>query len=1059
VIRMSIRRPVAVAMAYGAVALLGAFAWRNIPVELLPDTQLPQLTVTARWPGASPETTEAFLTAPLEATIQQVKGVEKVTSDSGEQNGVGTTSISVEFNRGTDMDFARMELVEQISTLQEQQLPKGVTPVQVAQYVPQEFQKQNVPFLSYTFTGPYTLEALRKHLDDVVAPALEQVNGVAIVNVYGGRRRLLDVELDENKIAALGLDAAMVAARIRNLDLVKEAGVVRQGGNQRTITIVNRPGSAADIRNAIVTTAGPTPVRVADVATVHDTYEEPSSYYRIDGRPAVTFRVEKSLGANTVRVADAVKVRMAQLERMKPYGTRYILEQDESKQIRQQLSDLRTRALFSALVIFIVLLGFLRSLRSSALVFATIGFSVLIALNLIFLGGLSLNILTLMGLAMGFGLIVDNSIVVLENVYRRWQRGEAPVPAAEGGTREVVLPILASTATTLIVFVPFVYLQGDLRVFYVPLAIVVGLTLMASLFVAFTFIPSVAARLLSLGKGPGHRVTPGEPAARERRPPLYARFYSEVVSFTVRWPWVAIMVTVLALGYSYHLFDKYVTTWAVWGGGSTGDTYIMVNITLPRGSNLERTDQLVGFFEDKLSHMSEVKQYTANVTPTYAMMRITFPDSLENTQVPVAIKDQMYAYSLSFTGAEVRVYGYGPSFYGGGYSAPNYAITVLGYNYLKVQDIAEDIGRRLSRLARVEDVDTNSRTNWYNRDRASEFVVHIDRDRLARYSLTVEQLVRELSAAVGGRSATGVASRLKIGGQDVDYDVKLAGHRGMDVLALRETLIAVPGGRHIRLGDVVGIEPREILAQIHRENQQYERTVSYEFRGPRKLGDIIHKAVIANTQVPPGYTVKGGNTYYWINPEQRGEIVMVMIVSLLLIYMVTAALFESLLQPLCVILTVPMALIGVYLIFFFTGAAFTREAYVGVIMMFGIVVNNAILLVDHVNGVRARNPGMPLPDAIVKGTVERVRPILMTTATTVAGLLPLVMFGKGAGSNIWDALAYVLIGGLLSSTLFVLTITPAVYGVLERWKLQAKGIEVSMAVETPAPAASPASGD
>ncbi|HKJ93131.1 MAG TPA: efflux RND transporter permease subunit, partial [Longimicrobiales bacterium] len=539
---MSIRRPVAVAMAYGAVALLGAFAWRHIPLELLPDTRLPRLTVTATWPGASPETTEAFLTAPLEAAIQQVKGVEKITSDSGEQNGVGTCAISVEFNRKADMDFARMELVERLSTLQET-LPRSVSPIAVNQYVPEEFQKQNVPFLSYTFTGPYTLEALRKHLDDVVAPALEQVDGVAIVNVYGGRRRLLDIELDENKIAALGLNAQVVAARIRSLDLVQEAGAVREGGDQSTITIVNRPGSAADIRNAIVSTAGATPVRVSDVATVHDTYEEPRSYYRIDGRPAVTFQVRKSLGANTVRVADALKARLAQLERLKPYGTRYILEQDESKQIRRQLSDLRTRALFSALVIFIVLLAFLRSLRSSALVFATIAFSVLIALNLIYVGGLSLNILTLMGLAMGFGLIVDNSIVVLENVYRRWQRGEAPEHAAQGGTREVVLPILASTATTLIVFVPFVYLQGDLRVYYVPLAVVVGLTLLASLFVAFTFIPSVAARLLALGRGPGgthpgQRATAEAPVAGERRTPLYARFYSEVVSFTARWPWI-----------------------------------------------------------------------------------------------------------------------------------------------------------------------------------------------------------------------------------------------------------------------------------------------------------------------------------------------------------------------------------------------------------------------------------------------------------------------------------------------------------------------------------------
>ncbi len=1048
-IQMSIRRPVAVAMTYAAVALLGIAAWQNIPIELIPDTQLPRLTVRGGWRGASPETVEAFLTSPLESVIQQVQGVEKIVSESFEENGQGTASIEVEFARGTDMDFARLDLAERVSTLEEE-LPPGVDRVVVEQYVPEEFQEQNRPFLRYTYTGPYTLEALRRHVDDVVAPELGQVDGVGIVRVYGGRDRRLEIQLDENKIAALGLDPWTVRQRISELDLVREAGAIRQGDDERTITIVNRPGSAEDVRQAVITAAGGTPVRVSDIATVHDTYEEARSFSRIDGRPAVMFVVTKEIGANTVRAADAVKARVATLDRLSPYGARFILEDDESKEIREQLSDLRTRALFSAVVIFAVLLLFLRSARSAALIFATIAFSVLIALNLIYFGGLTLNILTLMGLAMGFGLIVDNAIVVLENVYRRWQRGERAEEAAAGGAREVVLPILASTATTLIVFVPFVYLQGELRVFYVPLAIVVGLTLVASLFVAFTFIPALSARVLRLRGPSGASGDLDAPFSQpDERRPLYVRFYADVVGFTVRHPWFAVLVTAAAFSGSYYLFNRYVTTWTIFGGGYGTRTYISVMIDLPRGSNLDRTDQLVQFFEEKLSDIPAVEQYTADIYENRAYMEITFPDSLENTQVPVAIKDQMFAYSHSFTGAEVRVYGYGPSFYGGGSSPPNYAITVLGYNYERVRDIAEDVGGRLSRLSRVQDVDTNASSRRFVRDKASEYVVTIDRDRLARHDLSVEDLVNRLSAAVAGSARLGF---LKLGGEEVQYQVKLEENEYMDVLALRETLIDTPDGRRIRLGDVVQVEPREILARIRRENQQYERTVAYEFRGPQKLGDLFHDRVIEATEAPPGYTVEKGEVAWWISAEDRGQIWMVIAVALLLVYMVTAALFESLLQPICVIFTVPMALIGVYLIFFYTEASFTREAYIGVIMMFGIVVNNAILLVDHVNGVRARSPAMPLADAILTGTLERVRPILMTTATTVLGLLPLVLFGDGAGSNIWDALALVLIGGLLSSTLFVLTITPAVYGVLERWKLQARGAWVPIAPVASVPA-------
>jgi hydrophobic/amphiphilic exporter-1 (mainly G- bacteria), HAE1 family len=1033
-IRMSLRRPVAVTMAYTAVALLGIAAWRNIPIELLPETNLPQLTVRGSWRGASPETLEAFLTAPLEAAIQQVQGVEKVVSESYEQQGIGTAEIRVEFARDTDMEFARLDLSERLATLEEE-LPPGVDRVVVEQYIPEEFQEQSQPFLRYTFTGPYTLEALRQHLDDVIAPEIGQIDGVALVRVFGGRDRRLEIKLDEEEIAALGLDPWTVRQSISDLDLVREAGAIREGDDQRTITIVNRPASAEDVRNAVITAAGGTPIRVSDIATVHDTYEEARFYSRVNGRPAVGFQVMKGIGVNTVRTAERVKERLAQLERLSPFGSEYILEYDESESIQRQLTDLRTRALFSAIVIFFVLLGFLRSLRSSALVFATIGFSVMIALNLIYFGGLTLNLLTLMGLAMGFGLIVDNSIVVLENVYRRCQGGEEPWSAAERGAKEVVLPILASTATTLIVFVPFVYLQGELRVYYMPLAIVVGLTLIASIFVAFSFIPALAARFLSQGR----KVFGG--AAAAARTPFYVRFYADVVSFTVRHPWFAMSLVGSAFGGSYYLFDKYVNTWAMWGGGWGSRTYISVMIDLPRGANLERTDQLVGFFEDRIRQMPEVDNFTADVYENRGYMEITFPDSLENTQIPVAIKEQMVAYSLTFTGAEVRVYGYGPSFYGGGGSIPNYAIQVLGYNYNRVRDIAEDIGTRLERINRVRDVDTNSSSNRFNRDRASEYVVHVDRNRLSRYDLTVNDLINRMNAAVGGASQLG---SIKLGGEEVQFDVKLEDNLDMDVLALRETLIDTPAGR-IRLGDVVRIESRNVLSRIRRENQQYERTVAYEFRGPPKLGDVFHKSTIANTVAPPGYTVKKGDVGWVIDTEQRTQIWFVIAVALLLVYMVTAALFESLIQPLCVILTVPMALIGVYLIFFLAEASFTREAYVGVIMMFGIVVNNAILLVDHVNGIRARHPEWPLEQSIVTGTLERVRPILMTTATTVLGLLPLVLFGDATGSNIWDALALVLIGGLLSSTLFVLTITPAAYHVLERWKARGR---VAVAPET-----------
>ncbi len=1026
-IGFSIKRPVAVAMTYMGVALLGVAAWRNIPIELLPDTQLPRLSVSGSWPGASPETIEAFLTSPIEGTIQQVRGVEKVTSESYEQQGSGVSNVQVEFARDTDMDFARLDLGERLATLEED-LPPGVRSVTVQPYVPPEFSSQaNLAFLSYTLTGPYTLEALKTFLDDQVAPELSQMDGVAVVRVYGGRDRLVEIEMNQDQITALGLTPGVVTARINDLDLVREAGAVRQQDQEYAVTIRNRASSVQEIRDAIVTSTGGRMIKVSDVAEVRDTYEEAFSYYRIDGRPAVSFQVVRETGANAVQVADEVKARMKELEVRLPMGTQVILDQDESEEIKEQLTDLRYRAIVSAIVIFTVLLVFLGTFRSAAVVFATIVFSVLIALNLIYFGGLSLNVLTLMGLAMGFGLIVDNSIVVLENIYRKWQSGQTPLDAARDGAQQVVLPIMAATATTLIVFLPFVYLQGELRVFYVPLAIVVGLTLLASLFVAFTFIPALAGRILGT---PGGVTNPWRRAPKvtegKKKTPLYVRFYQAIIGGTLRYPWAAVVFAALCLGGSYYLFNRYVTRGAVWGFGGGQQTYVDIRITLPRGSDLERTDELTIFFEERLAALPEVERFTSSVRGTYALIHITFPDHLENTSIPPAIKEQMVAYSFGFSGAQVRVYGYGPSFYGGGGSPPNYSIQVLGYNYERVRDIAEDLGSRLTRMTRIRDVDTNSSGSWYNTDRASEYVVEIDRVALARYDMTVQDFVGRMNSVIRGQTGR---SLLKLGGEEVRFDVKLEGFTTVDLLELQETIITGSAGNGIRIGDVVSIYPEEILARIRRENQQYERTVAYEFRGPSKLGDMVRDAVVEATVLPAGYTIEERDPWRW-DDEERNQIYFVLGISILLIFMVTAALFESLVQPLCVLLTVPMALIGVFLMFFYANATFTREAYIGVIMMGGIVVNNAILMVDHINQIR-RTGELDLRASILKGTLERVRPILMTTTTTVLGLLPLVLFSQGADSNIWNALAYSLIGGLLSSTLFVLTTTPALYYLFE----------------------------
>jgi HAE1 family hydrophobic/amphiphilic exporter-1 len=829
---------------------------------------------------------------------------------------------------------------------------------------------------------------------------------------------------------------------VRRLEIVAEAGAVFTGpGTLRTLAIRQRAESPDDVRRLPLRMDAARVVRVQDVGRVYETYEDARSHYRIDGFPAVAMYVFKAPRVNSVETADLTKVKMEELAPRFPQGVRAILDADLSEDIRAQLSDLRNRALLSAVIVLLVLLLFLRSMRAAVVVFATVVFAILITLNFIYFGGLTLNVLTLMGLAMGFGLVVDNAIVVLENIYRQRRLGASPEAAADSGAREVVVPILAATGTTVVVVIPFVYLQGELRIYYVPLAVVVGLSLIASLFVAFTFIPALGARLLrkvqpiteeereeiraKLGAG---ATNAGEILPQQRL--LIVRLYGGLIRGSLRYPWVTVAVSLLMLGGSFYLFDRYVNRGIIWGRfGGGEDTYIDINIRQPRGEELEETDALARFFEDRLRQMPEVERFVTNVRNAQsAQIHVTFPEDIKYTQIPVAIKEQLVQYSLLYGGAEVQVRGYGPSFYGGGGgSAPNYSIKILGYNYEQVRVIAEGLADKLQRYSRIRDIDTNSAGSWFVRDRATEIVLDIDRPRLAMHEMTAADVVAYVRATVRGPSNSGT---IRVGGEEMRISVKLEDYDRMDMQKLEETLVPASSGEAVRLGDIASVRERQVLSQVVRENQQYTRYVSYEFRGPNKLGDRVRDAVIAATDLPPGYAIEESQSFRF-SAEEQAQIWGVLIISVILIYMVTAALFESLKQPLCVLLTVPMALIGVFLLFFYTGANFTREAYIGVIMMAGIVVNNAILLVDHTNQLR-RNHGLTLNEAALRGAIERVRPILMTSLTTICGLLPLVLFAENVNANIWNALGFALIGGLSSSTILVLTVTPALYLLFER---------------------------
>ncbi|MDX1622992.1 MAG: efflux RND transporter permease subunit, partial [Gemmatimonadota bacterium] len=901
-IRLAIRRPVATLTITAAVAAIGVPSLLGMPLELLPDVTFPRLRVTTSWWGASPEMVEAFVTSPIEAAAQGVGGVETVSSTSYAHRSV----VEVEFDRGTEMEFARLEFSERLSAFA-RDLPPGAGRPEVEPWVPEEFAAETEALLVYTLAGPAEPGALRDLAVEEAKPRLLAVEGVDAVRVVGGTDRVLRVSLDPDRLRAHALTPGDVSGTIAaSLNVAETSSTIHRGGRELTVAIESRAAAVSDVEALVLRPArvdsitgalSPT-VRLEDVGRVRVTRAEPVRLYRVDGLPAVSLYLHREAGSNAIRVVDRVAAALAELRGSLPSGHRLIEDHDGSEKIRSELTDLGARAAVAAAVVLGVLLLAFRRLRPALLAFGTIVTSVLVAAVLLGAIGVSWNLLTLAGVAMGFGLVVDNAIVVLESIESRRAAGETGPEAAGGGARRVALPILAATVTTLVVFPPFLWFQGELRAYYVPFAVTVAVVMLASLLVSFTAVPAVAARLESLGD------PAGPPGPRE---PLPRRAYRRILGWSLARPGATAALAFLTLAGATWIFWDRVPRGATWGGFGES-TFLSVRVSMPRGAELVRTDEIARRLERELATIDEVERYVTDVGREHAAIRVTFPDSLERTFVPVAVKERLVAHGHRYGGAEVRVYGYGPSFYGGGGAIPSYSVKLMGYGYRELEGIAHDLARRLRGFARIRDVDPNASGFWFERDRELEFVLAPDRAALAGHGMTVEDLLSRAAAAARGRIARDV---VWLSGEEVDLSVKLAGGETADLEDLRNLVVPTRDGRPVRVGDVAGIRSRETLGRIVREDQQYQRIVAWEFRGPRRLGDRVRDAVVATIDLPPGYTIEAETSWWEYEEGERRRLALVVALAVALVFLVTAALFESLRAPLVVLAAVPLALIGV----------------------------------------------------------------------------------------------------------------------------------------------------
>ncbi len=1002
--RFFVKRPVLSSLFFASILLLGVYSIKNTPVELVPEEKLPSLTIQCYWRGASPEAILEKIGLPIEEQVSQMKWVRKVRTYCGEN----MVRVKVEFEEKANMDLVYVMLKERLNRLKDK-LPRQASRPTIIPFVPKEFKKK--PFLSFAIYGNYSVHTLRQIAEREFAPALRAIPGVQQIRLWGGAEPQLEVVLRPEMLSFYRVGPGNVYLALRNSFYNLPSINIRKEGKEISLLLSRWAGSLAELENVVVLDRAGKPVRLKDIALVRQGYAKVRQEKRYMGMPIVTIDVFKEPEASSMKLSKLLKQKIEQVEAKLAGRVKTRIIEDESRELSRRLMKLLRLSLLILAVIFMVLFVVVRDLRASLLVFSSVAFSVFATFTVIYLLKIPLNLLTLSGLALGFGMFVDNAVVVFENILRLREEGLSADEAAVKGAEEVILPVVASTITTTVVFFSFAYFQGRLRLYYLPLAKVIAIALISSVVVAFTLIPSLSARL----------------RLRARRPPAERR--GRLIGWAFRYPAFFVIPFALCLFFSYKFFREkvplgYFISWYQ-------KQHLMVYIRLPEGSDFQDTKRTILQFEKIVLEKPYPKEVKTQIIEETAYMDVTFPPEIEFSPHPYILKQELIGLATNMAGIGVSVYGFDPKGY---YYSPSvssflpYSITLKGYDFQRLKEIALQLKRQLLRHPRIPEVEVATERTYYVK-KGRYYRLKLDYAALRDYDIKPSYLLYLLSGLVSESSGW---MRLVYQGREMPVEVKLQGAGSLEMDELLSRQFISPSGKPFRLKDVVVVEEGTLKGGIERENQEFMCIVMWDYLGSYKRGKALRKTVYKNLVLPPGFRKEEERPFFFIREEEKAQLKFAIAVSLLLIYLVLGMLYESFLQPVLIMVSIPLALLGVFLAFLIANLLgvypFDSTAYIGIILLSGIVVNNSIILVDHINSYR--NKGLSLDEAVVRGTLERVRPVLITAFTTVAGMLPLVVFHKGGQTDIWTSLALCGVGGLTSSALLIFLILPGLYPLL-----------------------------
>ncbi len=1068
---VSIRRPVTVFIFALAAVVFGVVAFRNLAVNLLPDITYPSLTVRTEMEGTAPVEVESLLTRPIENAVGVVNNVVRVTSSSR----ANISEVTLEFTWGTDMDFAALDVRERLDRVN--------LPVDAEQPVLLRYDPALDPIMRIGLYGGDDLGRMRFTAEEDLKRSFERIEGVAAVVVSGGLEEEIQVEIDERKLTALGLTIGQVAARLAAENVNLTGGTLREGQTEYMVRTLNEYMRPEDMRAIVLQRTEGAIIRLEDVARVSTGHKEREIITRINGLESVELAVYKEGGTNTVTVSDAVTSRLAdigaELARTDP-RLRLEVITDQARYIRRSVSEVLQTALYGGVLAIMVLFLFLRSVKKTLIISISIPVSVVATFFLMYVAGISLNIMSLGGITLGVGLLVDNAIVVLESVQRKRDEGLDEVQAARVGTSEVGRAIIASTLTTICVFVPIVFVEGVAAQLFRDQALTVAFSLAVSLIVALTVIPMLASRQTAPtpsqeGRGPADSPPPGFAgravrvifiAATELARGLHlagssvARFagavvrpvldlfdlalrtvataYARALGKAVRRPLVTLGITLVLFVASLGLYPTL--------GSELIPELIQgeffANVELPPGTRLEVTDRqmvelgdaaeridgvrtvytIAGTSNEQGGSAGETREYVGQLTVT-----LDPPISREREDAAMAVvRDAVERDNARMAASQSNDAAGGRPVLSARFGRPSFfsfrtaiEVEIRGFSLELLDRLADEAARRMRTIPGLADV-TSSTEGGH-----PELQIVLDRDRLAAYGLSVADIADVLRNNVQGEVATEITR------SDRTIDIRVrADERFRDSARdLSNLTIARVDAVAIPLSAVADIVVIEGPAEIRRADASRVARITANLAG-RDLGSVstdIERS-LGEMAWPPGYDWRLGGQEQEMQTS-FGSMRLALALAIFMVYLVMASEFESLLHPFVILFSMPFAVIGVLVTMWVFGVTISVVSLIGFVLLAGIVVNNAIVLVDYAN--QLRRAGMAKLEAVQKAASIRLRPILMTTATTVLGLTPMAL-GLGEGAELRTPMALTVMGGLLTSTLLTLLVVPAVYVLLDR---------------------------